>query len=404
MVQLPIYLDNNATTRPDPRVIEAMLPTLTEVYGNAASGIHGFGRQASVAVENARQEIACCLHAASPREIVFLSGATESDNLAIKGVAESYGGEKNHIITVKTEHKAVLDSCAHLERQGFEVTYLGVDTDGLLDLNALEAAMTDKTLLVTVMAGNNEIGVVQDIAAIGGLCRQRGVLFHSDATQMIGKLPFDVQNLPVDLVSFTAHKIYGPKGAGALWIRKTPVHDREGKDGVSLCSQIDGGGHEGGCRSGTLNVPGIVGLATALRLCHEEITAETARLIGLRERMLQGLRAQLEDVFVNGHVTKRLPGHLSLSFCGVVGAELLTRLPEIAISSVSACSSSRGGTSHVLDALKIGQDRIRGTVRIGIGRFNTQEEIEYAVERIAEQVKVLRSRPSRPSLFGSPME
>ena len=379
MTQPIIYLDNNATTPVDPRVLEAMLPYFSVKFGNAASS-HPFGWEARLAVENARRSLAACLNAHSPGEIVFTSGATESDNLAIKGVAEAFSDRGNHIITAKTEHKAVLDSCHHLEKQGFHVTYLEVPEDGLVDLNLLAEAITEKTILVTLMAGNNEIGVLQDVAAIGKLCRERGVLFHSDATQAIGKIPFDVQAMHVDLASFTAHKFYGPKGAGGLYVR------REGTI-PNLIAQTDGGGHEGGYRSGTLNVTGIVGLAKALELCVEEQKTEIPRLIGLRERLKTGLQSPFPHIVVNGHETQRLPGHLSLSFANITGDDLLQNLPDIAASTISACSSGKGAASHVLSALGYSNERAFSTVRFGIGRFNTSEEIEYTIGRISEVIR-----------------
>jgi cysteine desulfurase len=386
MPRTPIYLDNNATTPVDPRVLETMLPYFTEKFGNAASSSHPFGREARQAVEMARASISKCLNAASPLEIVFTSGATESDNLAIKGVAETAAHRGNHIITAATEHKAVLDTCRHLERSGFEVSYVKVDRSGLVSLEALRAAMTERTILVSLMAGNNEIGVVQDVAAIGALCRERCILFHTDATQAIGKIPFDVRAMNVDLASFTAHKIYGPKGVGGLYVRRSPD--------VRLTAQMDGGGHESGFRSGTLNVTGIVGLARALCICIEEQEEETRRLTFLRDRLKNGLRSAIEGVHVNGHETQRLPGHLSVSFDGVKGDLLLMNLPDIAVSSISACSSGSGAASHVLSALGYDEARALSTVRFGIGRFNTTEEIDYAIARFTEVVAKLREQPA----------
>ncbi len=390
MPRLPIYLDNNATTPCDSRVIEEMLPYFTEMFGNAASTGHSFGRTARVAVERARASIARSLNAAAPGEIVFTSGATESDNLAIKGVAERYRERGNHIVTCVCEHKAVLDACKHLESQGFEVTYLGVGRDGLVRLDELAAAITNRTILVSIMAGNNESGVVQDVAAIGRLCREKDVLFHTDATQYIGKLPFDVRAMNVDLASMTAHKIYGPKGAGALYVRRDPS--------VELTAQMDGGGHESGFRSGTLNVPGIVGLAAALRLCIEDLGTEIRRLTSLRQKLKNGLLARLTGVSLNGHPDHRLPGHLSLSFTGIIGEDLLAAIPEIAVSSISACSSGSATPSHVLRSLGLTDDEAFSTVRFGIGRFNTGEEIDYTVNRVSEAVTALRSRPAKPAL------
>jgi len=390
MVRLPIYLDNNATTPCDPRVVEEMLPYFTELFGNAASTGHSFGRTARVAVERSRASIARCLNAAAPGEIVFTSGATESDNLAIKGVAERCRERGKHIITCVCEHKAVLDSCKHLENQGFEVTYLGVGQDGLVDLDVLGRSITDSTILVTIMAGNNESGVVQDIAAIGALCRERGVCFHTDATQYIGKLPFDVRAMNVDLASLSAHKIYGPKGVGALYVRRD--------SSVCLTAQMDGGGHESGHRSGTLNVTGIVGLAAALRICAEELETEIEQIRFLRERLKAGLQRRLEGVRLNGHPDHRLPGHLSLSFEGVIGEDLLAAMPEIAVSSISACSSGSATPSHVLTSLGLTNDEAFSTVRFGIGRFNTEAEIDYTINRVAEVVTELRARKPTFSL------
>jgi cysteine desulfurase len=390
MARLPIYLDNNATTPCDPRVVEEMLPYFTELFGNAASTGHSFGRTARVAVERARASVARSLNARAPGEIVFTSGATESDNLAIKGVAERCSDRGNHIISCVCEHKAVLDSCKHLESQGFEVTYLRVGTDGLVDLDMLANAITSRTILVTIMAGNNESGVVQDVASIGKMCRERGVCFHTDATQFIGKLPFDVQAMNVDLASLSAHKIYGPKGVGALYVRRDPS--------VWLTSLMDGGGNESGHRSGTLNVTGIVGLAAALRLCVEELPAEMAQIRFLRDRLLHGLQARLESVRLNGHPEKRLPGHLSLSFDGIIGEDLLAAVPEIAVSSISACSSGSASPSHVLTSLGLTEDQAFSTVRYGIGRFNTEDDIDYTVNRVAEAVTMIRSRVKPPAL------
>jgi cysteine desulfurase len=387
MLRLPIYLDNNATTPVDPRVLDAMLPYFTVFFGNAASTGHSFGRMAKSAVEMGRVSIAKCLNAREPREVVFTSGATESDNLAIKGVAEACGGDGRHVITARSEHKAVLDTCKHLERHGYEVTCLGLDEDGLIDLQELQCTIRPDTILVTIMAGNNEIGVLQDVAAIGALCRERGVLFHTDATQAIGKVPFDVQAMNVDLASFTAHKIYGPKGCGGLYVRRDAS--------VRLTAQMDGGGHEGGFRSGTLNVTGILGLAKALELCIEEQAEEIERLTLLRERLKAGLKSRLEGVCVNGHPAKRLPGHLSLAFEGVKGEQLLLRLPDIALSTVSACSSDSGTASHVLSALGHSEDRALSTVRFGIGRFNTAEEIDFTIDKVSEAVANLRSSAAK---------
>lgn len=392
-LRLPIYLDNNATTQVDPRVLDAMLPYFTEIYGNAASLGHTFGAKAKQAVEKSRQTIARCINAASPREIVFTSGATESDNLAILGVAEAMQHHGRHIITAAPEHKAVLDTCHYLEGRGWRVTYLPVCGDGRIDLDDLRAAISEETVLVSIMAANNESGVLQDVAAIGAVCRERGVLFHSDSTQAVGKVPFDVQAMNVDLASFTAHKIYGPKGAGSLYVRQTAIPNPKSKiqNPKFLSAQIHGGGHEGGYRSGTLNVTGIVGLAKALEYCVEEQDRESRRLISLREGLLRRLSTALEGVHLNGHAVHRLPGHLSVRFDGVQGEALMRQVPEIALSSISACSSGSASPSHVLSALGLTAEQALSTVRIGIGRFNTGEEIDYAATRITEAVRKLRN-------------
>jgi len=376
-MRLPIYLDCNATTPVDARVLDAMLPHFTETFGNPSSG-HRFGADARAAVERSRASIARCLNAETPAEIVFTSGATESDNLAIKGVAAALRDRGDHLVTVATEHPAVLDACASLERRGFRVTRLGVGRDGLLDLGALADALTTQTILVSVMAANNEIGVLQDMAAIGRLCRERGILFHSDATQAVGKVPFDVRALGVDLASFSAHKIYGPKGAGGLYVRR----------GVTLRAQQDGGGHEGGRRSGTLNVPGIVGLAEALALCLEEMEEEARRLMHLRDRLKERIRGALDGVRVNGHETQRLPGHLHITLEGVDGDRLMMELQGIAVSSSAACHS--GGTSHVLAALHGAAAGNGASLRFGIGRYNTADEIDYAADEVVAAARRLR--------------
>jgi cysteine desulfurase len=385
MLRTPIYLDNNATTKIDPRVLETMLPFLTEFYGNAASRSHSFGGKASEAVDRARESIARSLNARSPQEIVFTSGATEADNLAVKGVAEACAGRGDHIITATTEHKAVLDSCHALERRGFRVTYLDVDRDGLVDLNALADAITPKTILVSLMLANNETGVIQDIAAIGRLCRERGVLFHTDATQGVGKIPFDAQATNVDLASFTAHKIYGPKGAGALYVRS-------GEQEARLAAQMDGGGHEGGFRSGTLNVPGIVGLAKALELCLEERETEIRRLTSLRERLKEGLQNSGTDIRLNGHPTRRLPGTLNLAFPGVESESLLADLPDVALSPGAACTSGSRTPSYVLKAMGLPDELAFASVRFSLGRYNTEEEIDFAARRVSETARRLRGK------------
>ena len=387
-VKLPIYLDNHATTPLDPRVVDEMLPYFKEKFGNAASRSHQFGWEAEAAVEKAREQIAKLIGARA-KEIVFTSGATESDNLAIKGIAgvphfSPMLGEvgKDHVITCATEHKAVLDSCKHLEKEGYRVTYLPVGKDGLIDLDDLKRALDDKTILVSIMFANNEIGVLQPIAEIGKLCRERGVLFHTDAVQAIGKVPVNVEQQNIDLASITAHKLYGPKGVGALYVRrKNPP--------VELTAMIDGGGHERGMRSGTLNVPGIVGLGKACEICREEMAAESARLRALRDRLKDKIFAGLDDVYVNGSMERRLPGNLNLSFANVDAEPLLMGINDVAVSTGSACSSAAIEPSHVLKALGAG-DLTHGSIRFGIGRFNTQAEIDYVAARVVETVKRLR--------------
>jgi cysteine desulfurase len=383
MVKTPIYFDNNATTPTDPRVVEAMLPYFTEVFGNAASRTHSFGWDAAQAVDDARAAIARAINA-DPKEIIFTSGATESDNLAIKGVAEAYADRGNHIVTVQTEHKAVIDSCKHLERLGFCVTYLQPQPDGLLDLAALADAITERTILVSVMQANNEIGVLQDVAAIGALCRARGVLFHTDASQSLGKVPLDVQAMPIDLISCTAHKLYGPKGIGALYVRRRDPQ-------VRLALQMDGGGHERGFRSGTLNVTGIVGFGKAVELCMQEREQETTRLTYLRDRLKNGLQSALPDVRVNGHETQRLPGSLNLAFAGVESDSLMMGLNDVAFSSGSACSSGSISPSYVLKALGLRDEVALTSVRFGLGRFNTEAEVDYVIARCIEVLRRLRA-------------
>jgi cysteine desulfurase len=381
----PIYMDNHATTPVDPRVLEAMLPYFTKTFGNAASRTHAFGREAAAAVERARKQIARLINA-NPEEIVFTSGATESDNLAIKGLAwmrRQEGKLGNHIVTLPTEHKAVLDSCRRLEREGFEVSYVPVGTDGLVSPDELRRVISERTILVSVMAANNEIGVLQPIGEIGDLCRERDVLFHSDAVQAVGKVPIDVMAMNIDLISITAHKLYGPKGVGALYVRH-----REPE--VCLAPLIDGGGHELGMRSGTLNVPGIVGLGKCCELCMQEMTEEARRLGALRDRLKHGILSRLEGVHLNGSMEQRLPQNLNLSFDGVEGEALLAGLDGVAVSSGAACRSMATESSYVLKALGMGEDRAQSSIRFGLGRFNTQEEVEYVIERVVEAVKGLR--------------
>ena len=381
-MKLPIYMDNQATTPVDPRVLEAMLPYFREKFGNAASRSHAFGWAAEEAVEIARAQLARLIHA-TPREIIFTSGATESDNLALKGVAEMYREKGNHIITQVTEHKAVLDTCKRLEKYGYEVTYLPVGNDGRIDLDDLRRAITPKTILLSIMYANNEIGVIQPIEEIGRIAKENGVLFHSDAVQAAGKIPVDVQKENLDLVSLTAHKIYGPKGCGALYLRRRNPR-------VQLSAMIDGGGHERGMRSGTLNVPGIVGFGKAAELCQTEMAQESERLRALRDRLKDGLFARLDQIYLNGSMAHRLPNNLNFSFACVDGESLLMGINDVAVSSGSACTSATLEPSYVLKALGVGEELVHTSIRFGLGRFNTQEEVDYVVNRVAEVVQRLR--------------
>jgi len=379
-VKTPVYFDHQATTPVDGRVLEAMLPYFTEHFGNAASRSHSFGWAAEKAVERARKQIAE-LAGASPREIVFTSGATESNNLALKGVWEAYQSRGNHIVTAATEHRAVLDPIRHLERLGAEVTILTPRPDGLLDLEELRHAIRPETLLVSVMCANNEIGVIQPIQEIGALCRSMGALFHTDAAQAFGKLPIHVNESHIDLMSLTAHKIYGPKGIGALYVRRR----------TQLAPQMDGGGHEWGMRSGTLDVPGIVGFGEAAAICAEEMESETVRIRSLRDRLLQQITDAVDGVQVNGSLEPRLAGNVNLAFDGVDADALLTALPDIAASTGSACSSASPEPSHVLRALGLTTRQARSSLRFGLGRWNTEEEVDYVARRVSAAVRMLRS-------------
>jgi len=381
-VKLPVYMDNHATTAVDPRVLDAMLPYFTEKYGNAASRNHEFGWKAEEAVESARGQIARLIHA-SPREIVFTSGATESNNLAIKGVAEAHRAKGNHIVTQATEHKAVLDTCKRLEKYGFEVTYLPVDRDGLIDLESLRRAITPKTILISIMHANNEIGVIQPIEQIGKIAKEEKVLFHVDAAQSVGKIAVDVEKFGVDLLSISAHKLYGPKGVGVLYVRRKDPR-------VELAPMIDGGGHERGLRSGTLNVPGIVGLGKASEICQKEMTEESERLRRLRDKLNDAITSRLDDTFLNGSMAHRLPNNLNLSFVGVEGDALLMGINDVAVSSGSACTTATLEPSHVLRALGVPEDLAHSSIRFGLGRFNTEEEVDYVANRVVETVKRLR--------------
>ncbi|HEX8433618.1 IscS subfamily cysteine desulfurase [Archangium sp.] len=430
-MKLPIYMDNHATTPMDPRVLEAMLPYLREDFGNAASRNHAFGWKAEAAVEQARKQVAALI-GASDKEIVFTSGATESDNLAIKGVVEFYKDKGDHIITLKTEHKAVLDTCKRLERVrqerldelkqmrltqlagtpvtrdnlaemslkydidsdavyrqwaelptgGARVTYLDVEKDGRVDLEKLEAAMTDKTILVSIMLANNEIGTVQPVAEIGKLCRHKGILFHCDAVQGVGKVPFNVEEMHVDLAALSAHKMYGPKGVGALYVRRKPR--------VRIAPIIDGGGHERGMRSGTLNVASIVGFGKAAELARQEMADESARLLRLREKLRKGIMEQLDLVEVNGSLEHRLPGSLNISFAYVEGEALMMAIKDVAVSSGSACTSASLEPSYVLRACGVEEELAHSSIRFGLGRFNTEEEVDFVIKLMVDKVTRLR--------------
>ncbi len=383
MLKKPVYMDNHATTRVDSRVLDAMLPYFTEKFGNAASRNHSFGWEAEEAVSRSRDQIAALIGAKS-KEIIFTSGATESDNLAIKGVVEFYKDKGNHIISCVTEHKAVLDSCRALERAGkATVTYLPVDKYGMVDPDAVRRAITDKTVLITIMWANNEIGTIHPIAEIGKIAKEKGIVFHTDAVQAIGKVPVDFERAGVDLASITAHKIYGPKGIGALYVRSKGPR-------VRISPQMDGGGHERGMRSGTLNVPGIVGLGAACEIAGMEMPDEAQRLIQLRSQLQAGLFERLDEIYVNGHPTERLPGNLNVSFAYVEGESLLMGINDIAVSSGSACTSATLEPSYVIRALGIDDELAHSSIRFGLGRFNTLEEVDYVTDRVSKEVKRLR--------------
>ncbi len=392
----PIYMDNHATTPVDPRVLEAMLPYFSEAYGNAASRSHGFGWDAEKAVDDAREEIARLLNAKG-KDVVFTSGATESDNLAIKGVVEFYRDKGDHVITATTEHKAILDTCKALERKGLaRVTYLPVDNYGMVDPEDVRRAITDKTVLVSIMFANNEVGTINPIGEIGRITREKGVLFHTDAAQGVGKLPLDVEAMNIDLLSVSGHKMYGPKGIGALYVRSKGPR-------VRLTPSMDGGGHERGFRSGTLNVPGIVGLGKAAELCRVGMADEAQRVAGLRERLREKLFGELDEIFLNGHPTHRLPGNLNVSFAYVEGESLIMGLngstipiavgespAAIAVSSGSACTSATLEPSYVLKALGVGDELAHTSIRFGLGRFNMVEEVDYVADRVIREVRRLR--------------
>jgi len=381
-VTLPIYMDNHATSPLDPRVLEAMMPFFTAKFGNAASRNHSFGWEAEQAVETAREQIAKLI-GATAKEIIFTSGATESNNLAIKGIAEMYRERGNHIITQVTEHKAVLDTCKRLEKYGYRVTYLPVKADGLIDLEDLKRAIDDKTILVSIMAANNEIGVLQPIREIGKICHEKNVLFHTDAVQAVGKVPVNVLADNIDVLSLSGHKIYGPKGVGALYVRRRNPR-------VQIAAQIDGGGHERGMRSGTLNVPGIVGLGKACEIASAEMENEAAYLRALRDRLNNKLQSELDYIHVNGSMDHRLPGNLNVSFVYVEGESLLMGINDVAVSSGSACTSATLEPSYVLKALGLGDDVAHSSIRFGLGRFNTQSEVDYVATKVIDIVKKLR--------------
>jgi cysteine desulfurase len=381
-MKLPIYMDNHSTTPVDPTVLEAMLPYFTEKFGNAASRNHSFGWEAEAAVDAARQQIAALINADS-KEIIFTSGATESDNLALRGVAEMYREKGDHIITTVTEHRAVLDTAKRLEKMGFSVTYVPVQADGLVDPEVINQAITPKTILISVILANNEIGTINPVAEIGKIAKARGILFHSDATQAVGKIPVDVQAMGIDVMSFSAHKMYGPKGVGALYVRRKNPR-------VRLVPMIDGGGHERGMRSGTLPVPLIVGFGKAAEICRQMMPEESKRLTALRDRLRDGIMTQLDETYLNGHPTERLPNNVNISFAYVEGESLLMGLKDIALSSGSACTSASLEPSYVLKALGVGSDLAHSSIRYGLGRFNTEEEVEYVIRHTVEIVNKLR--------------
>jgi cysteine desulfurase len=381
-MKLPIYLDNHSTTACDPRVVEAMLPYFTEKFGNAASRNHSFGWEAEEGVEQARKQIARLIHA-DPKEIIFTSGATESDNLALKGIVEMYREKGDHVITNSTEHRAVIDTAKSLEKKGVSVTYLPVDKQGMVNPDDVRNAITEKTILISVMLANNEIGTINPVREIGKVAKEKGIIFHCDATQGVGKIPVNVQEMGIDLMSFSAHKIYGPKGIGALYVRRKAPR-------VRLEPMIHGGGHERGMRSGTLPVPLIVGFGKACELCEQEMATESVRIAKMRDRLQEGIMGAMDEVYLNGHPTERLPGNLNISFAYVEGEALLMGVKEIALSSGSACTSATLEPSYVLRALGVGSDLAHSSIRFGLGRFNTDEEIEYTIDRMIKAVNHLR--------------
>jgi cysteine desulfurase len=382
-IKLPIFMDYHSTTPVDPRVLAEMLPYFTEKFGNAASRSHSFGWAAEEAVDYARERIAKLIGAQSEKEIVLTSGATESDNLALKGVAEFYKDKGNHIITSVTEHKAILDTCKRLEKEGFTVTYLGVGKDGRVDPEEVRRAITDKTILVSIMLANNEIGTVQPLEAIGKITREKGILLHTDAVQGIGKVEFDVQKMNVDLASITAHKMYGPKGVGALYVRRS-------KPRVRLVAMMDGGGHERGYRSGTLNVPSIVGFGKAADIMLKEGKEESVKLLALRERLRESIQSRVDETYINGSMEHRLPGNLNISFNFVEGEAMMMAIKDVAVSSGSACTSASLEPSYVLRALGVGDELAHSSIRFGLGRFNTEEEVDYVADLVVGKVNHLR--------------
>ncbi len=382
MFKLPVYMDNNSTTRTDPRVLEAMMPYFTEKFGNSASRNHAYGWETEEGVDLAREQVASIINASS-KEIIFTSGATESNNLAIKGVAAMYKKKGNHILSAVTEHKAVIDTCMRLERDGCSVTFLPVDKYGIVSPQQVADAITDKTVIVSIMAANNEIGTVHPMKEIGAICKAKGVLFHTDATQTVGKIPMDVEDMGIDLLSMTAHKMYGPKGVGALYVRRKDPR-------VRLDAMLDGGGHERGMRSGTLNVTGIVGMGMAAEICRKELHSESERLLKLRNRLHEGINSKLEDAYLNGHPIHRLPGNLNISFAFVEGEGLMMGIKDVAVSSGSACTSASLEPSYVLKALGLGDELAHSSIRFGLGRFNTEEEVDFVINDVVRAVNHLR--------------
>ncbi len=389
-MRFPIYLDNHSTTRVDPRVVDSMFPYFSQHYGNAASKHHQFGWTAEGAVENARKQIARMI-GADTKEIVFTSGATESINLALKGVSQGYASQGNHIITAQTEHKAVLDTCSRLEAQGFQVTFLPVDECGMVSPDDVRSVITDKTILVTIMLANNEIGTIAPIAEIAAMCRRREIVFHSDATQAVGRIPVDLSAMSVDLLSFSAHKMYGPKGVGALYVRKA-------KSQLKVVSQIDGGGHEKGLRSGTLNVPAIVGFGKAAEIANSEMSEESKKVSTLRDKLVSGITSGLDETRVNGHPTQRLLNNANITFAHIKADRLIMDMKEIAVSTGSACTSASPEPSHVLRAIGLSNEDVNSSIRFGLGRFTTEEEIDYTITIVVERAKAVRQKRQRHQL------